>query len=55
MRMILHFSLMVATVWFPVCAFAHCDTLDGPVVQAGRKALESGDVRSAIIWVKHEH
>src|SRR5688572_31650172 len=55
MRMIKHFSLMVATVWLPVCAFAHCDTLDGPVVQAGRKALENGDVKSAIIWVKHEH
>ena len=55
MKMIKHFSLMVATVWLPVCAFAHCDTLDGPVVQAGRKALESGDVKSAIIWVKHEH
>ena len=55
MRMIKHFSLMVATVWLPVCAFAHCDTLDGPVVEAGRKALENGDVKSAIIWVKHEH
>lgn len=55
MRMIKHFSLMVATVWLPVCAFAHCDTLDGPVVQAGRKALESSDVKSAVIWVKHEH
>jgi hypothetical protein len=30
--MIKHFSLMVATIWLPACAFAHCDTLDGPVV-----------------------
>ena len=25
-------------------AFAHCDTLDGPVVQMARTALEKGDV-----------
>ena len=47
--------LMALTAWLPVCAFAHCDTLDGPVVLAGRKALESGDLKRALIWVKHEH
>ena len=47
--------LATLAAWMPVCAFAHCDTLDGPVVQAGRKALESGDVKRALIWVKHEH
>jgi hypothetical protein len=26
--------------------------LDGPVVQAGRKALETGDVRPALAWVR---
>jgi len=25
--------------------FAHCDTLDGPVVKSARDALERGDVR----------
>ena len=25
-------------------AFAHCDTLDGPVVKTARKALGTGDV-----------
>ena len=35
-------------------AYAHCDGLDGPVVEAGRQALESGDVRHALAWVLPE-
>jgi hypothetical protein len=46
---------MALAVWMPLPVFAHCDTLDGPVVQAGRKALEGGDVKSALIWVKREY
>jgi hypothetical protein len=33
-------------------AFAHCDTLDGPVVQTARKALEKGDVKPMLKWVQ---
>ncbi len=33
-------------------AFAHCDTLDGPVVQTARIALEKGDVRPLLKWVQ---
>ena len=33
-------------------AFAHCDTLDGPVVQTARKALEKGDVTPLLKWVQ---
>ena len=32
-------------------AFAHCDTLDGPVVKAARIALEKGDVTPLLKWV----
>jgi len=32
--------------------FAHCDTLDGPVVAAARKALDTGNIRYALVWVK---
>jgi len=32
--------------------FAHCDTLDGPVVQTARIALEKGDVTSLLKWVQ---
>ena len=35
-------------------ASAHCDTEDGPVVTAGRRALESGDVNHALAWVHPE-
>jgi hypothetical protein len=33
-------------------AFAHCDTLDGPVVQTARIALEKGDVTPLLKWVR---
>lgn len=32
--------------------FAHCDTLDGPVIQAAKLALERGDVTPVLKWVK---
>ena len=33
-------------------AWAHCDGLDGPVVQAARRALESGNANYVLVWVK---
>ncbi len=33
-------------------AFAHCDGLDGPVVTAARKALETGNVNLILPWVQ---
>ena len=33
-------------------SWAHCDTWTGPVVKAGRQALESRDIRYALIWVQ---
>lgn len=33
-------------------AFAHCDTLDGPVVSAARKALDTGNVNYVLVWVQ---
>lgn len=32
--------------------FAHCDTLDGPVIKAAQKALDTGDVKLVLIWVQ---
>jgi hypothetical protein len=32
--------------------FAHCDGLDGPVVQAARQALDSGNVNLVLIWIQ---
>lgn len=39
--------------WSP-SARAHCDTLDGPVVAAARKALDSGNVNLVLIWVQEK-
>lgn len=36
----------------PAVARAHCDSLDGPVVQAGRAALDSGRIGPALAWVQ---
>ncbi len=35
-------------------AFAHCDTVDGPVVQDAMTALEKGDVTSVLKWVRKQ-
>lgn len=32
-------------------AFAHCDTMDGPVVKDAQAALEKGDVTDVLKWV----
>ncbi len=29
----------------------HCDTLDGPVVKAAKRALETGNVNLILLWV----
>lgn len=31
---------------------AHCDGMDGPVVQAAQKAIATGDVNLVLIWVQ---
>ena len=36
-------------------AYAHCDTLDGPVVTEAKAALEKGDVTPLLKWVKKGH
>lgn len=33
-------------------AFAHCDTLEGPVVQTARIALDKGDITPLLKWVQ---
>ncbi len=35
-------------------AFAHCDTLDGPVIKTAQAALEKGEVTPILKWVKKE-
>ncbi len=33
-------------------AYAHCDGLDGPVVKAAQRALETGNIDGILIWVQ---
>ncbi len=33
-------------------SFAHCDTLDGPVIAAAREALKTGDIKPVLAWVQ---
>jgi len=43
----------LALAWsHPVAA--HCDTLDGPVVGAARRALDTGNVDLVLVWVQKD-
>lgn len=44
--------LLMALLFIPTIAFAHCDGMDGPVVKAAQKALATGDVNLILIWVQ---
>jgi len=45
------FLLTAVFIISSVYTWAHCDGLDGPVVKAAEKALESGNVNYVLIWV----
>ncbi|HEX6588609.1 MAG TPA: DUF6448 family protein [Longimicrobiales bacterium] len=38
----------------PASARAHCDSMDGPVVKAAQRALETGNVNLVLFWVRPE-
>jgi hypothetical protein len=42
---------LAAVLLVPAVAGAHCDSLDGPVVKAAERALSTGDVTRALVWV----
>jgi hypothetical protein len=47
---------LILSIWILllVPAGAHCDTLDGPVVKAAQKALDTGNVNPVLIWVQEK-
>lgn len=52
-RLGIFFVVLAATLFLGSRpARAHCDSLDGPVVKAAQKALETGDVNLVLIWVQ---
>ncbi|MBI3773290.1 MAG: hypothetical protein HY272_11395 [Gammaproteobacteria bacterium] len=50
--MVVYFGIGLLFTALSKNAFAHCDTLDGPVVQTARIALEKGDVTPLLKWVQ---
>lgn len=46
--------LCVFLLFLPSSLRAHCDGLDGPVVKAAEKALETGNVDLVLIWVQEK-
>ena len=44
---------LVALILLPQnVLFGHCDTMNGPVIKAAEKALETGNVNLVLIWVQ---
>jgi len=50
--MVAFFGIVLLCTALSKSAFAHCDTLDGPVVQTARISLEKGDVTPLLKWVR---
>jgi hypothetical protein len=40
---------------YPIISWAHCDTIDGPIVVEAKAALEKKDVTPVLKWVKPEY
>lgn len=49
------FLFALVSLISPSKVSAHCDTLDGPVVNAARKAMETDNPNYMLIWVKPEN
>jgi len=47
--------LIAGSFFFAKPVSAHCDTLDGPVINAARKAMEKDNVNYILVWVKPEN
>jgi len=45
-------TLCALALLLPRGLLAHCDGMDGPVVKAAQKALDSGNVNLVLIWVQ---
>lgn len=47
-------ALFSIALFKPNTVFAHCDGIDGPVVNAAQKALETENVNLVLIWVQEK-
>lgn len=39
---------------FTNTAFAHCNSMEGPVIKASQRAIETGDINYVLIWVQEK-
>lgn len=51
-KIILFVSFIYALVGMQTLAFAHCDTMDGPVIIAAKNAIETKNPNYFLIWVQ---
>jgi len=47
-------AVVLAAITYAPAAYAHCDSLDGPVAKAGERALESNNLDYALVWIRPE-
>lgn len=52
MRNIVAAAMAAVAFGSATSAYAHCDTLDGPVVAAARKALDTNNANLVLVWVQ---
>ncbi len=45
-------AIILLIAFLPAAVSSHCDTMDGPVITAAKKALETGNVNLVLIWVQ---
>jgi hypothetical protein len=51
LRITIFMMIFGSMFFFTKNLYAHCDTLEGPVVESARKALVSGDITPLLKWV----
>ncbi|MBW6501501.1 MAG: hypothetical protein K0B05_08925 [Bacteroidales bacterium] len=51
---VLFITVLLLSATFPKNLYAHCDGIDGPVVKAAIKAIETNNVKLVLIWVQEK-
>ncbi len=51
-KSIFYFALILLTAFAVNITFAHCDTMEGPVVADAKKAIEHNNVNYVLKWIK---
>jgi hypothetical protein len=47
-------TLVAVPLFIARPVYAHCDTMDGPVVKAAQRALATGELEPLLIWVREQ-